>query len=38
MASGTSALSQPCNLLCNVDLTMDAEIPLGPLLRLEGYK
>jgi hypothetical protein len=38
MASATSALSQPRSLLCNVDLTMDAEIPLGPLLRLEGYK
>ena len=38
MASGASALSQPRNLLRNVDLTMDAEIPLGPLLRLEGYK
>jgi hypothetical protein len=36
MASGASALSQPRNLLCNVDLTMDAEIPLGPLLCLEG--
>src|ERR1700730_13739584 len=32
MASSTSALSQPRSLLCNVDLAMDAEIPLGPLL------
>jgi hypothetical protein len=36
MASGTSALSQPRSLLCDVDLAMDEEIPLGPLLRLEG--
>ena len=36
MASGTSALSQPRNLLCDVNLAMDAEIPLSSLLRLEG--
>jgi hypothetical protein len=36
MASSTSPLSQPCGLLCDIDLAMDAEIPLDPLLRLEG--
>jgi hypothetical protein len=36
MASGTSTLSQPRSILCNVDLAMDAEIPLSSLLRLEG--